>query len=174
MHVLIFNQYSANILCFHVQIKTPNFMTFKQEATNFYIFIWPIPAMLAMPWEWDNKFLYCYVNFQPSNVLEKASTHCIMAFSSHNKFHHIDSYCSDCLISQCYICSRSTKILHNKHLCRPMWICRYADPSVCACHLLLEGTLRDIVQASNATDTPSVNPFVSYVLSMEAEVYCPS
>ena len=41
-------------------------------------------------------------------VLEKARTHSIMSFTSHVKFHLLDSYCSDCLIPQCYICSRLT------------------------------------------------------------------
>ena len=44
----------------------------------------------------------------PTAVLEKARTHSIMSFTSHVKFHLLDSYCSDCLIPQCYICSRLT------------------------------------------------------------------
>ena len=44
----------------------------------------------------------------PTAVLEKARTHSIMAFASHVKFHLIDSYCSECVIPQCYICARST------------------------------------------------------------------
>ena len=38
----------------------------------------------------------------PTAVLEKGRTHSIMSFTSHVKFHLIDSYCSDCLIPQCY------------------------------------------------------------------------
>ena len=37
-----------------------------------------------------------------------ARTHSIMSFASHVKFHLIDSYCSECVIPQCYICARST------------------------------------------------------------------
>ena len=44
----------------------------------------------------------------PTAVLEKARTHSIMSFASHVKFHLIDSYCSECVIPQCYICARST------------------------------------------------------------------
>ena len=44
----------------------------------------------------------------PTAVLEKARTHSIMSFASHVKFHLIDSYCSECMIPQCYICARST------------------------------------------------------------------
>ena len=44
----------------------------------------------------------------PTAVLEKARTHSIMSFTSHVKFHLLDSYCSDCLIPQCYIYSRLT------------------------------------------------------------------
>ena len=49
----------------------------------------------------------------PTAVLEKARTHSIMSFTSHVKFHLLDSYCSDCLIPQCYICSRLTYKYHN-------------------------------------------------------------
>ena len=41
----------------------------------------------------------------PTAVLEKARTHSIMSFASHVKFHLIDSYCSECMIPQCYICA---------------------------------------------------------------------
>ena len=44
----------------------------------------------------------------PTAVLEKVRTHSIMSFASHVKFHLIDSYCSECVIPQCYICARST------------------------------------------------------------------
>ena len=44
----------------------------------------------------------------PTAVLEKARTRIIMSFISHVKFHLLDSYCSDYLIPQCYICSRLT------------------------------------------------------------------
>ena len=50
------------------------------------------------------KLLYKF----PTAVLEKARTHSIMSFASHVKFHLIDSYCSECVIPQCYICARST------------------------------------------------------------------
>ena len=44
----------------------------------------------------------------PTAVLEKAHTHSIMSITNHVKFHLLDSYCSDCLIPQCYICARLT------------------------------------------------------------------
>ena len=44
----------------------------------------------------------------PTAVLKKARAHSIVSFTSHVKFHLLDSYCSDCLIPQCYICSRLT------------------------------------------------------------------
>ena len=44
----------------------------------------------------------------PTAILEKARTHSIMSFASHVKFHLIDSYCSEYVIPQCYICARST------------------------------------------------------------------
>ena len=44
----------------------------------------------------------------PTAVLEKAGTHSIMSFTSHVKFHLLESYCSDCLIPQCYTCTRLT------------------------------------------------------------------
>ena len=42
----------------------------------------------------------------PTFVLEKARTHSIMSYTSHVKFHLLDSFCSDCLVPQCYICTR--------------------------------------------------------------------
>ena len=45
----------------------------------------------------------------PTAVLKKSRTHSITSFASHAKFHLIDSYCSECVIPQCYICVRSTK-----------------------------------------------------------------
>ena len=44
----------------------------------------------------------------PTTVPEKARTHSIMSFASHVNFHLIDSYGSECVIPQCYICARST------------------------------------------------------------------
>ena len=44
----------------------------------------------------------------PTAVLEIARTHSITSFTSHVKFHLLDSYCTDCLIPQCYICTRLT------------------------------------------------------------------
>ena len=44
----------------------------------------------------------------PTAVPEKARTHSIMSFTSHVKFHLLDFYGSDCLIPQCYICTRLT------------------------------------------------------------------
>ena len=83
---------------------TMNCMKFKLEAMNVYIYPFRtsnahnalrhgIPELLC-------KF--------PTAVLEKAHTHSIMSFASHVKFHLIDSYCSECVIPQCYICARST------------------------------------------------------------------
>ena len=51
----------------------------------------------------------------PTAVLEKASTHSIMSFTGQVKFHLLDSYCSDCLIPQCYICARLTEKYHNMY-----------------------------------------------------------
>ena len=42
----------------------------------------------------------------PAAVLKKARTHSIMSFTSHVKFRLLDSFCSDCLIPRCYICTR--------------------------------------------------------------------
>ena len=42
----------------------------------------------------------------PTAHLEKARTHSVMSYTSHVKFHLLDSFCSDCLIPQCFICSR--------------------------------------------------------------------
>ena len=44
----------------------------------------------------------------PPAVIEKARTHSTMSFTTYVKFHLLDSYCSDCVIPQCYICTRFT------------------------------------------------------------------
>ena len=43
----------------------------------------------------------------PVRVLEKVHTHSILSFASHVKFHLIDSYRSDCVIPDCYICNNA-------------------------------------------------------------------
>ena len=59
----------------------------------------------------------------PTAVLEKARTHSIMSFTSHVKFHLNDSYCSGCVIPQCYyVQGQRRNIIHlyqQRHL--PSW-----------------------------------------------------
>ena len=82
---------------------TVNCMAFKPEATNFYIYIrFVLPMRNALRHRIPE--LVC----KYPTVVEKGRTHSIMPFTSHVKFHPLDSYCSDCLIPQCYICMSLT------------------------------------------------------------------
>ena len=56
----------------------------------------------------------------PTAVLEDARTHSIMWFASHVKFHLIDSYRSECVIPQCYMCKVNVEIAYictSKDIC---------------------------------------------------------
>jgi hypothetical protein len=45
------------------------------------------------------------INHYPSNIIVKAKTHCVNTFSTHLKSFIIESYNSECLIENCYICN---------------------------------------------------------------------
>ena len=44
------------------------------------------------------------ISLYPSNIIVKAKTHCINTFSTHIKSFIIETYNSECLIENCYIC----------------------------------------------------------------------